>query len=68
MPDALDISPVKSEFFPIREEEEGEVYQRGGKPRKNVSIRKSQEESSGQYNMRMGEDSLMQDFDSIDYS
>ena len=68
MPDALDISPVKSEFFPIREEEEGEVYQRGGKPFKNVSIRKSHEERSGQYNMRMGEDSLMQDFDSIDYS
>ena len=68
MPDALDISPVKSEFFPIREEEEGEVYQRGGKPRKNVSIRKSHEERSGQHNMRMGEDSLMQDFDSIDYS
>lgn len=68
MPDALENSPVKSEFFPIREEEEGEVYQRGDKPRKNVSIRKSHEESSGQYNMRVGEDSLMQDFESLDNS
>lgn len=69
MPDAINNSPIKSEFFPIREEEEGEVYQRGGKPVKNVSLRKSYEETSGQYNMRMGgEDSLMQDFDSIDNS
>lgn len=67
MPDANSSSPVKSEFYPIREEEEGEVYHRGGV--KHVSIRKSQEESfSGQYNMKSGEDSLMQDFDSIDNS
>ncbi len=36
---------------------------------KGVSIRKSQDESfSGQYNMKSGEDSLMQDFESIDNS
>ena len=36
---------------------------------RGVSIRKSQDESfSGQYNMKSGEDSLMQDFESIDNS
>lgn len=36
---------------------------------RGVSIRKSQDESfSGQYNMKSGEDSLMQDLESIDNS